>query len=109
MDTLVEEMDQVAQAAGLFEAPVKPVAVAHSFGAFVTPRYAADRGQRFGGVAIVDMPMTRREDGPRERHAELRDNARLPRHRAGAGPLPLRAAAAAARTCSSPTTWPGCR
>ena len=78
MDTLVEEMDQVAEAAGLFEAPVKPVAVAHSFGAFVTLRYAADRGQRFAGVAIVDMPMTRREDGPRERHAELRDNAVYP-------------------------------
>jgi pimeloyl-ACP methyl ester carboxylesterase len=75
MATLVEEMDTVAQAAGLYDAPVKPVAVAHSFGAFVALRFAADRGHRFAGVVTVDMPMTRREGGARERTNEMRDNA----------------------------------
>lgn len=78
MATLVEEMDTVAQATGLFDGPVKPVAVAHSFGAFVALRYAADRGRKFGGVVTVDMPMTKRPDGPRERSNEMRDNAVYP-------------------------------
>lgn len=81
MDQLVEEMDAVAEATGLFDAPRRPVAVAHSFGAFVALRYAADRGHRFAGVVTVDMPLQRRERSDRPREAgesSLRDNAVYP-------------------------------
>lgn len=58
---LIDEVDAVAEASGLFDGPRKPVVVAHSFGAFVAVRYAADRGQRLGGVVTLDMPMHPRE------------------------------------------------
>lgn len=81
MDLLVDEMDAVAEATGLFAATRPPVAVAHSFGAFVALRYAADRGRRLSGVVTVDMPLQRRErsDRPRESgETSLRDNAVYP-------------------------------
>lgn len=81
MDLLVDEMDAVAEATGLFAAARPPVAVAHSFGAFVALRYAADRGRKLAGVVTVDMPLQRRErsDRPRDSgEAGLRDNAVYP-------------------------------
>lgn len=76
-DTLIDEIDAVAEATGLFEAPRKPVVVAHSFGAFVALRYAAVRGERLGGVVTIDMPMHKRDRSrePRDGEEPMRDNA----------------------------------
>lgn len=78
--TLIDEVDAVAQATGLFDAPRKPVVVAHSFGAFVALRYAADRGVKLGGVVTVDMPMHARDRSREARDGDgpLRDNAVYP-------------------------------
>jgi pimeloyl-ACP methyl ester carboxylesterase len=52
-----EEMLVAAEAAGLFEAPVKPIVCAHSFGGFITLHAAARFGERLGGAVIVDSPI----------------------------------------------------
>lgn len=57
MSTFSAEQVAVAEDAGLFEADVKPIIVAHSFGGFVTLLTAADHGERFEGVVIVDSPV----------------------------------------------------
>lgn len=57
IDTYVEEMMAVAASAGLFEADVKPLVLAHSFGGFPTMRAARVHGDRFGGVMILDAPV----------------------------------------------------
>ncbi|GAA5233194.1 alpha/beta hydrolase [Verticiella sediminum] len=49
-----DEIDAVAQAAGLFDAPQKPVAVAHSFGTFPALVYGATRGERLAGLVSMD-------------------------------------------------------
>ncbi|MEO0982491.1 MAG: alpha/beta hydrolase [Pseudomonadota bacterium] len=70
MGTFSIEQIAVAEAAGLFEADVKPVIVAHSFGGFVTLRTGAEHGARFSGVVIVDSPVNppdRPHDGPPRR------------------------------------------
>lgn len=78
LDGLADEIDAVADATGLFEGPVPPQVVAHSFGAFVALRHAARRGERLGGTVIVDMPMKPRDEGPGDRLDALRDNAVYP-------------------------------
>lgn len=57
MDTFSDEEVAVAEAAGLFDAPRKPVIIAHSFGGFVTLVTGAKHGSRFEGMVIVDSPV----------------------------------------------------
>ncbi|ABI78052.1 hydrolase, alpha/beta fold family [Hyphomonas neptunium ATCC 15444] len=57
MDTFSLEEVAVAEAAGLFEGPRKPVIIAHSFGGFVTLVTGAKHGSRFEGMVIVDSPV----------------------------------------------------
>lgn len=67
MDTFSQEQVAVADHAGLFDGPGKPVIVAHSFGGFVTLVTGAKHGDRFGGMVIVDSPVNppeRPNDGP---------------------------------------------
>ena len=57
MATFAAEEIAVAEDAGLFEAEVKPIIVAHSFGGFVTLVTGAEHGDRFTGMVIVDSPV----------------------------------------------------
>jgi pimeloyl-ACP methyl ester carboxylesterase len=54
-DLFVEEAEAVADAAGLFAAPVKPLVAAHSFGGAMAMRMAADSGARFRAMALIDV------------------------------------------------------
>lgn len=55
--TFAREALAACEAAGLFEAPVKPVLVAHSFGGFLGLYCAARYGERLGAVISVDSPI----------------------------------------------------
>ena len=68
IDTYVTEMMAVAEFAGLFEAKVKPLVLAHSFGGFPTMRAARVHGDKLGGVMILDAPVLSPEKR-REREA----------------------------------------
>ncbi|MEM0985019.1 MAG: alpha/beta hydrolase [Pseudomonadota bacterium] len=57
METFAAEQIAVCEDAGLFEGPVKPIIVAHSFGGFVTLLTGADYGDRLTGTVIVDSPV----------------------------------------------------
>ncbi len=57
MATFSAEQVAVAEDAGLFEGPAKPIIVAHSFGGFVTIITGAEHGERFAGMVIVDSPV----------------------------------------------------
>src|SRR5579875_2529864 len=52
--TFVAEMLAGASAAGLFEAETKPIVVAHSFGGGVATFAAAEAGERFSRVIVLD-------------------------------------------------------
>ena len=52
-----DEALAVADATGLFSAPVAPVVAAHSFGGFVLMNLAARHGARLQRAGIVDTPM----------------------------------------------------
>lgn len=56
-----DHMVAVADAADLFGGPVKPIIVAHSFGASVGVTTMEDHGDKFGGLIICDMMVIRRE------------------------------------------------
>jgi len=56
LDTFVAEAFAGAEAAGLFESPAKPLAVAHSFGGFPLAAMAQAAGERLRGAVIVDSP-----------------------------------------------------
>ena len=58
MATFGAEQIAVAEEAGLFEGPVKPIIIAHSFGGFVSIGTAARQGERFGGLIVVDSPIS---------------------------------------------------
>lgn len=73
LDGFVEEAFGVAQAEGLFDAPVPPVFVGHSFGGFPTAACAARHGERLRAAVIVDSPIR----SPEQRRA--RDASRRPR------------------------------
>lgn len=51
------EMLAACAVAGLNDGPVKPVAVAHSFGGFLGVYAAARHGDRFGAMIVVDSPI----------------------------------------------------
>lgn len=57
MDLFSREQLAVCEHAGLFRHAEKPIIVAHSFGGFVTILTAAEHGDRFTGVVIVDSPV----------------------------------------------------
>ncbi len=57
METFAAEQIAVCEDAGLFDGPVKPIIVAHSFGGFVTLVTGADYGDRLTGTVIVDSPV----------------------------------------------------
>ncbi len=52
--TFQEEALAAAQATGLFDAPTKPIVVAHSFGGGVAAFMASKVGERFSGVIVLD-------------------------------------------------------
>lgn len=57
METFAAEEIAVCEHAGLFDGPVKPIIIAHSFGGFVTLLTGADYGDRLTGTVIVDSPV----------------------------------------------------
>ena len=66
IDNFVAQLFAVAEATGLYAAPVKPLVVAHSFGGFPTAVAAHRHGERLRGAVIVDTPFRRPDEG-RER------------------------------------------
>lgn len=70
MSQFAREQVAVCEAAGLFDAPRKPVLVAHSFGGFVALQTAVEAGDRFAGTVIVDsalLPPDEDRPGPPRR------------------------------------------
>jgi pimeloyl-ACP methyl ester carboxylesterase len=64
-----DEALAVAEAAGLYQAPVLPTFVAHSFGGFPLINAAARHGERIARAVIVDTPLRPpREADTRRRH-----------------------------------------
>ena len=64
-----EELAAVAEAAGLFDGPAKPLVVGHSFGGLIVALATARQPGRFGGGVIVDAYLsedTRRFKAPPE-------------------------------------------
>lgn len=57
LDTFIAEAFGVAKAEGLFEADVKPVFVAHSFGGFPLMGCASRHGDRLQAAVMVDTPV----------------------------------------------------
>jgi len=60
IDTMADEALAVAQAEALFDAPLKPLVVGHSFGGFASLACIAKAGARLGGVVLLDMPLLSR-------------------------------------------------
>ena len=67
-----DEALAVAEACGLFDATVKPLFAAHSFGCFALMSGAARYGQRLAGAVLIDGPPQRPpgESSRSQRHAE---------------------------------------
>jgi pimeloyl-ACP methyl ester carboxylesterase len=57
VDQFGREAVAVGEATGLFDAAVPPVVVGHSFGGMIAMVLAADYGERFGAVVVVDPPI----------------------------------------------------
>ncbi|HYG28169.1 MAG TPA: alpha/beta hydrolase [Caulobacteraceae bacterium] len=60
----VDEAMAAASAAGLFDAEVAPIVIAHSLGGHVAALMAADAGERFGGMVLVDATVGPRPPNP---------------------------------------------
>lgn len=54
LDLHAREAIAVAEATGLFESPVPPILIGHSFGSFATRIVAHTIGARLGGIVLVD-------------------------------------------------------
>ena len=70
IDQFGREALAVAEATGLFDAPVKPIVIAHSFGGGVAIRLAAVSGERLQGTVVLDnvpRPPHLRWKGPPDR------------------------------------------
>ena len=68
LDLFVAEAFAVAEAEGLFDAAVKPIFVAHSFGGFPLMACASRHGDRLGGAVMIDTPVrSRAEEAERRR------------------------------------------
>ena len=72
LDTFIDEAFGVAEAEGLFDGPVKPVFVAHSFGGFPLMGCASRHGERLRAAVMVDTPVR----SP-EQEAERRGKRRI--------------------------------
>ncbi len=72
VQTFAEEAMAVATHEGLFDAPMRPVIVGHSFGGFVSLLCAQQHGSRLGGVFALDMPLMSREQRAARTHPSLR-------------------------------------
>lgn len=55
-DLYIDEALAVADAAGLFASPHKPIVIGHSFGAFITSGIVGRAGASIGGVILLDGP-----------------------------------------------------
>lgn len=75
----VQEAFAVAQAEGLFDAPVAPVFVGHSFGGFPTMACAARAGERLRAIVVVDTPLRTPEQRKAREAARQRAEPRPPR------------------------------
>lgn len=71
-DVLVDEGFAVMEAAGLFDAPQKPILIGHSFGAFVTSGIAAKAGSRIKSIVVVDGPFLPSDDPTKQRGSSRR-------------------------------------
>jgi len=71
------EAEAAAEAAGLFDATVKPWFVAHSFGGFVAMMASAQWGARLAGTMIIDVPL-RTPDQQAEREQRRREQRPRP-------------------------------
>jgi pimeloyl-ACP methyl ester carboxylesterase len=71
-----DEAFAVAQATGLFDSPVKPVFVGHSFGGFPLIHAAASAGERLRAAVLVDTPLLSREQRRARRERTGHDGAR---------------------------------
>ena len=79
LDLYVEEAFGVAQAEGLFDAPVPPVFVGHSFGGFPTMACAARAGDRLRAAVILDTPLRTPEQRKAREAARQRAEPKPPR------------------------------
>jgi pimeloyl-ACP methyl ester carboxylesterase len=57
MALFAKEQMAVCADAGMFDAPLPPIIVGHSFGGFVTMLTGGVYGEKLGGVVIVDSPI----------------------------------------------------
>ena len=78
IDGFIAEIFAVAEAAGLFDAAVKPLVVGHSFGGFPMMAAAARSGERLAGVVIVDTPFREPGEGGRPPNATDRPHQIYP-------------------------------
>ncbi len=69
LDLFVAEAFGVAEAEGLFDATVKPIFVAHSFGGFPLMACASRHGDRLGAAVMVDTPVRSREEEAERRRS----------------------------------------
>ena len=79
LDLYVEEAFSVAQAEGLFDAPVAPVFLGHSFGGFPTMACAARAGERLRAAVILDTPLRTPEQRKAREAAKRRADPKPPR------------------------------
>lgn len=66
----------VAQRTGLFDGPIKPVILGHSFGGFPTIHAAFAAGERLRAVILADTPLLSREQRRQRRERTGSDGAR---------------------------------
>jgi pimeloyl-ACP methyl ester carboxylesterase len=108
VQTMADEALAAAEREGLFDAPVPPLIVGHSFGGFVSLVCAQQHGARLGGVFTLDMPLMSREQRAARTRPSLRGFTPRPTRCTRAWPTRWRAFASHpsshATTSTSPTT-----
>jgi pimeloyl-ACP methyl ester carboxylesterase len=73
VSTMADEAMVVSEREGLFDGPVAPLIVGHSFGGFVSLLCAQQHGERLGGVFTLDMPLMSREQRAARARPSIRD------------------------------------
>lgn len=81
VQTMADESMVVAAGEGLFDAPLPPIVLGHSFGGFVALLCAQQHGARLGGVFTLDMPLMSREQRAARARPGLRAFAPRPTRR----------------------------
>lgn len=64
LELYAREALAAARAAGLFESEARPVVIAHSLGGHVATLLAAEEGERFAGMVLVDVTLAPRPPTP---------------------------------------------